>query len=113
MIMVSRRSALKLGMGAIASQLLPSQRPALTAGADVAAPALRHPGLLHTAADFARMREKVTAGAEPWKSGWEKLIANPHASLKWKPRPAEIIVRGKTAGQHENYAVLFKDIASA
>lgn len=68
--------------------------------------------MLHTAADFARMKEKVAAGAEPWKSAWEKLIGNSHASLKPKPRPAEVIVRGKS-DQRENYHVLYRDIASA
>jgi hypothetical protein len=58
------------------------------------------------------MREKVAAGAEPWKSGWDRLIANPHASLKWKPRPVETVYRGKS-DQHENYAQQFTDIAAA
>jgi hypothetical protein len=73
-----------------------------------------HPGLLHTAKDFERMRDMVSAGAEPWKSGWEKLIANRHASLNWKPHPSEVVVRGAGhAGETENYAALFNDIAAA
>ena len=72
-----------------------------------------HPGLLHTAEDFARMREKVAAGAEPWKSGWERLINNRHCSLNWKPRPAEEVFRGNSKGHAQNYAVLYNDIAAA
>jgi hypothetical protein len=29
-----------------------------------------HPGLLHTEADFDRMRQKVAANASPWIDGW-------------------------------------------
>jgi hypothetical protein len=72
-----------------------------------------HPGLLHTDADFERMRTHVASGAEPWKSGWEKLIANRHSSLDWKPRPAEIITRGSEKGRPQNYPQLFNDVAAA
>ena len=84
---------------------------------DTAAPmkkgALAHPGLLHNEEDFARMRSHI--GREPWKSGWEKLIANRHAQLSYRPRPVEVVVRGRD-GAHtetENYALLFNDIAAA
>ena len=74
-----------------------------------------HPGLLCTEADFQRMKAMVDAGREPWKSDWEKLIANRHASLKWKPNAAEVIYRGKARGQTErqNYAQLYNDAAAA
>ena len=72
-----------------------------------------HPGLLHNEADFARMRSHLDR--EPWKSGWQKLIANPHATLNYQPRPAEVIVRGRDAmhTNAENYALLFNDVAAA
>lgn len=72
-----------------------------------------HPGLLHNDADFERMRSHLNR--EPWKSGWEKLIANPHAALNYKPRPAELVVRGRDAlhTEPENYALLFNDVAAA
>jgi hypothetical protein len=31
-----------------------------------------HPGLLHTEADFARMKAKVEAQESPWIEGWKK-----------------------------------------
>jgi len=72
-----------------------------------------HPGLLHSDADFERMRSHL--GLVPWKSGWEQLIANPHASLDYKSRPVEEVVRGRDAmhTQPENYALLFNDVAAA
>ena len=72
-----------------------------------------HPGLLHNEEDFKRMQTHLTQ--EPWKSGWEKLIANPHASLGYKPRPVEEVVRGRDAAHTapENYSLLFNDAAAA
>ena len=72
-----------------------------------------HPGLRHNEAAFKRMR--THKGREPWKSGWERLIANRHASLDYKPRPVENVVRGRDrlATAPENYALLFNDIAAA
>ncbi|WP_193212797.1 LamG-like jellyroll fold domain-containing protein [Luteolibacter marinus] len=69
-----------------------------------------HPGLLHTANDFERMRTKVKAGEEPWTSGWKKLEESRHARADWKPRPLEKVVRG---GEGQNFPVLFNDIHAA
>jgi hypothetical protein len=70
-----------------------------------------HPGLLHDEEDFRRMR--FNKGREPWKSGWERLVANRHSSLDYKPRPVEVVVRGGDAGKPQNYALLFNDVAAA
>jgi hypothetical protein len=74
-----------------------------------------HPGLLCNDEDFRRMKAMLDAAREPWKSDWEKLIANKHASLKWEPHPAAVIFRGKARDQTEpeNYAQLFNDTAAA
>lgn len=69
-----------------------------------------HPGLLHNEEDFLRMKKNLNR--EPWKSGWQRLISNRHASLDWKPRPIEVVVRGKT-NLPQNYALLFNDVAAA
>jgi hypothetical protein len=71
-----------------------------------------HPGLLHTEADFQRMREKVAAGASPWVDGWNRLVANRHASLGWTPRPHAIVYRNQP-GQTDNYMDLANDVAAA
>jgi hypothetical protein len=69
-----------------------------------------HPGLLHSDADFARMKEHLHE--KPWDDGWEKLIANPHSSLAWTPRPVAVVVRGRGA-LPQNYGLLYNDIAAA
>lgn len=74
-----------------------------------------HPGLLHSEEDFDRMRRMVNARREPWYSGWQKLIANPHASLNYKPHPVAVVVRGsgREVTLPQNYTLLFNDIAAA
>ena len=72
-----------------------------------------HPGLLHTEADFDRMKQKVAANESPWVDGWNVLIANSHASLSWQPNPQPVIYRGSDGIHAENYAILYNDIAAA
>jgi len=57
-----------------------------------------HPGLLHTEADFDRMRTKVNLGAEPWLSGWNALTSHGYSQLGASPRPlAEVTRPGNVA----------------
>ena len=76
----------------------------------LAAQSFTHPGLLHTEADFARMRTKVNAGAQPWKGSWDILIANSRSQLTWVARPVDTVRRG---GDRQNYGQLMNDIAAA
>jgi len=68
----------------LASLALPSiGAPGETA--PTAAPsAFVHPGLLHTRADLDRMRQRVAAGQEPWKGGFEKLRTDRYSRADWK-----------------------------
>ncbi|NIG55909.1 alginate lyase family protein [Chitinophaga sp. Cy-1792] len=70
-----------------------------------------HPGILHTAADFQRMKQKVQAGAQPWKSGWDKLLANSHAQLGYSPNPSAALNRGGSVPQ--TYTSAMNDAAAA
>jgi hypothetical protein len=72
-----------------------------------------HPGLLHSDEDFRRMKDHLDQ--EPWQSGWQRLLANPHSSLDWTPHPDAIVYRGRdrVATHPENYSHLFNDIAAA
>ncbi|KAJ0426788.1 chondroitin AC/alginate lyase [Aspergillus carlsbadensis] len=72
--------------------------------------ALVHPGLLHTNADFARIRSYVNAGTEPWQAGWEKLVAR--ANSNYTPNAAAVVCRGASWCNPQNYAVLYRDIAA-
>ncbi len=69
-----------------------------------------HPGALHTQADFDRMRTKVLANAQPWKGSWDILVANPHSSTGWTPRPVATAVRGGTG---DNSSLVFNDAHAA
>ncbi|MEO7494572.1 MAG: LamG-like jellyroll fold domain-containing protein [Massilia sp.] len=64
-----------------------------------------HPGLLHTEADFTRMRAKVTAGAQPWLDGWNALLANGYSQLGTAPRALQTVIRGGT-GDNVNQMVI-------
>lgn len=75
-----------------------------------------HPGLLHSDVDFARIKTKVDAGEEPWTAGWNKLIANSHASLNYNPNPTEKLIRGGNSREEpeaDNYARAMNDVAAA
>ena len=45
-----------------------------------------HPGLLSGTDDLELMKEKVLAGVEPWKSGWDRM-KNENDYLNHKPQP--------------------------
>ena len=62
----------------------------------------RHPGLLHTLGDLDRMKAMVAKGAEPWKSGFEKLKAHPQSQSTYAIEgPFEEISRNPTTHQRE------------
>jgi hypothetical protein len=72
-----------------------------------------HPGLLHTAADLARMKAEVAAGAEPWKSGFAKLADDPESSAAWTPRPFEHVERSLLTGHNIGINEMNKDCNAA
>lgn len=86
---------------------------ALSLSIGAQASAFVHPGLLQTEEDFIRIREKLANHNQPWLAGWQKLIANRHASLAWNPSPVAVVYRGADGRHPENYARLFNDAAAA
>ncbi len=53
-----------------------------------------HPGLLHSQADLDRIKQKVHAGEEPWKSGYQIFQIDSASQAKYRMRgPAETIGR--------------------
>ena len=86
------------------------------AGAEVPPPGdakkFIHPGLLHTEADFARMKAKVQTGAQPWLDNWKLLLSSRYAQLGYRPRPVEEVSRGQ-GSTGPNIAQLYYDIHAA
>jgi len=69
-----------------------------------------HPGLMHTEADFARMRDKIAANAQPWVAGWDALTSSGRAWVGATPNPLETVVRG---GDGENFRTMVEDLERA
>jgi len=96
------RRALSLGLGLLPMlPLLPGlgvQAAAAARAGTALAPAstsgvFRHPGLLVTEDDFTRIRALIKADQEPWTGWWNKLCAEPNASLNAKPNPQPAVYR--------------------
>ncbi|MDQ0640984.1 hypothetical protein QF042_004549 [Pedobacter sp. W3I1] len=67
-------------------------------------------GILHTEADFERMRVKVNANTQPWKGSWDLLLQSPYSASTWTSHATSIVIRGGTG---DNVAVLYRDVAAA
>ena len=70
----------------------------------------KHPGLLHTEADFTRMREKIAKGEQPWVGAWDALQKSGRAQLGRAPTPVETVIRGGTG---ENFRLMVEDVQRA
>ena len=57
-----------------------------------------HPGVLSTRQDLLRMREKVKAGEEPWKSAYAALVGNRHSQSGYVAYPHPTPCRGGCVG---------------
>ena len=74
----------------------------------------RHPGILHTEIEIARMRAKVDAGAQPWTAGWERLLASSFAQSTYKPNPQKEVCAGAGGCPNgESFMPLARDMAAA
>ena len=120
-VLNSQRRLLLLGLGAMPMHALLAGcgssagdgGAASAVGSDTATAGARsftHPGLMHTEADFARMREKIAAGAQPWVAGWNALTSSGRASVSASPNPLETVVRG---GDGENFRTMVEDLERA
>ena len=72
-----------------------------------------HPGLLHSAEDLARMKEKVAAGEEPWKSGFGQLSSHPQSSAAYPPKPLAHVERSLLKGYGKGKDQLERDSNAA
>jgi len=53
--------------------------------------AFRHPGLLSSADDLSFIRGRIAAGAEPWRTAFERLGASEVARLDRRPAPRPVV----------------------
>ena len=60
-----------------------------------------HPGVLHTAADLQRVKKMIARGAQPWKSGFDKLREHSQSQATWRVRgPFATVRRDPRGSQH-------------
>jgi len=83
---------------------------AATSGSASGARVFKHPGLLHTEADFTRMRAQLAAGREPWVAGFRALTSSGRAQLGRDPQPVVTAIRG---GDGENFRAMVEDVQRA
>ncbi len=69
-----------------------------------------HPGMILTNADFTRMAQKVAANEQPWKGGYDLLVASANSQSTWGPRAVATINRGTSP---DNCSLLYNDAAAA
>lgn len=53
-----------------------------------------HPGILNNQEELDFIRDRVQAGAEPWKSAFTRLTESRYASLAYTPRPRVVVEAG-------------------
>ena len=53
-----------------------------------------HPGILNNQEEMDFIRDRVQAGAEPWKSAFNKMSNSRYASLNYTPKPRAVVEAG-------------------
>ncbi|WP_326605842.1 alginate lyase family protein [Streptomyces sp. NBC_01799] len=80
---------------ASANRAAPADGPQAMKAATVAAPAsFTHPGVLVSRPQLDFVRAKVQAGAQPWKSAYDQMLASKYASLTRTAKPRAIVECG-------------------
>ncbi|MEU1023600.1 hypothetical protein ABZ366_16215, partial [Streptomyces sp. NPDC005904] len=65
-----------------------------TGKAEAAPTAFVHPGVTVSRGQLDFTREKVAAGAEPWKSAYDQMMGSRYASLSRTPKPRAVVECG-------------------
>jgi len=86
---LGRRLAPALVLVVVASALTAMPGPAAAAPATFA-----HPGVLVSRAQLDFVRDRVNAGAQPWKTAYDQMLASGYASLSRTPKPRAIVECG-------------------
>ncbi|MFI5606852.1 alginate lyase family protein [Amycolatopsis sp. NPDC051903] len=76
--------------------LIPVSLGLLTAPvpASAAPAAFTHPGVLVSKSQLDFVRDKVNAGAQPWKSAYDQMMGSTYASLSRTPKPRSVVECG-------------------
>ncbi|MGW5271461.1 alginate lyase family protein [Streptomyces sp. NPDC004044] len=80
---------------ASANRAAPADGPQAVKAATAAAPAsFTHPGVLVSRPQLDFVRAKVQAGAQPWKSAYDQMLASKYASLTRTAKPRAVVECG-------------------
>jgi hypothetical protein len=93
----SGRGKIRIALCAVAVTLVStvSAAPAPATEAQLAAPAtFTHPGVLVSRPQLDFVRAKVQAGAQPWTSAYQQMMASSYASLSRTPKPRAVVECG-------------------
>src|SRR5258708_2593055 len=88
------QTLLRLAFATIALALAGIQSASADDSPTAAASSFVHPGLLHSAADLDRMKQRVAAGEEPWAGAWKSFLESRLVSKTYVPHAVEIVGRG-------------------
>ncbi|WP_326836004.1 alginate lyase family protein [Amycolatopsis rhabdoformis] len=74
--------------------LIPISLGLLTAPAQAAPATFTHPGVLVSRPQLDFVRDKVSAGAQPWKSAYDQMMGSKYASLSRTAKPRAVVECG-------------------
>jgi hypothetical protein len=72
-----------------------------------------HPGLMHSQADLAFMRQKLATGEEPWSSGWKRLRSDYIAALRYAPKPTAHVSQAPYGKDDIGASQMMRDASAA
>ncbi len=91
-------SLLRLSAAVLTAALVSVASALPSAPAVAAAPAVfAHPGVLVSKSQLDFVRTKVNAGAQPWKSAYDSMMASQYGSLTRTPHPRATVECGPTS----------------
>jgi hypothetical protein len=85
----------------------------LSSAARSADDAFVHPGLMHSQADLAFMRQRLAAGEEPWTCAWKKLRGDPIAGLRYTPKAVAHVSQAPYGKEDAGAFQMMRDAAAA
>ena len=72
-----------------------------------------HPGILHDQAELTFIKQRISAGEEPWTRGWNRLLEAKISSLDWQAKASSEVLRGTNNRPDIGASDLERDSAAA